>query len=86
MEWLTGPSEHENMEVEIGYIPRMELESLAPSSGEDKMAVYKTPPRKFKWNEEITDEKAENALEKAMYPFKQVKSADFYPILRGRVI
>ncbi|CAH1261486.1 SELENON [Branchiostoma lanceolatum] len=31
MEWLNGPGQ-ENMEVDIGYIPRMELTSVAPST------------------------------------------------------
>jgi hypothetical protein len=30
MEWLNGPEEH-NMEVDLGYQPRMELISSAPS-------------------------------------------------------
>ena len=31
MEWLTHPSQTEDMEVEIGFLPQMELVSAAPS-------------------------------------------------------
>ncbi|KAK1340354.1 hypothetical protein QTO34_018922 [Cnephaeus nilssonii] len=31
MEWLYGASENSNMEVDIGYIPQMELEATGPS-------------------------------------------------------
>ena len=31
MEWLNGPVETENMEVDIGYMPEMDLKSTGPS-------------------------------------------------------
>ena len=31
MEWLNGPQESQNMEVDIGYMPQMELKSTGPS-------------------------------------------------------
>lgn len=81
MEWLSGNSDNGNMEVDIGFMPQMELssttESLPAVTGEeDWRAKYITPnasdQREIVWNEEISMEEAERLLEQEMYPFKKV--------------
>uniref|UniRef100_A0A667H2T5 Selenoprotein N n=1 Tax=Lynx canadensis TaxID=61383 RepID=A0A667H2T5_LYNCA len=86
MEWLYGASENSNMEVDIGYIPQMELEALGPSVpsvilDEDGNMIDSRPPsgeplqfvfEEIKWQQELSWEEAARRLEVAMYPFKKV--------------
>ena len=74
MEWLTRDNELD-MEVEIGYMPQMELESISASSpGQSEATGHQSEAgdQRIVWQEEIERETAEVELEKAMYPFKQV--------------
>ncbi len=84
MEWMNGPIEGENMEVDIGFMPQMELRSLLPSEevpvyGENGELLYEPPPKTGKndgpivWTQEITMEDAMRILETKLYPFKQVR-------------
>uniref|UniRef100_A0A2K5KUP1 Selenoprotein N n=1 Tax=Cercocebus atys TaxID=9531 RepID=A0A2K5KUP1_CERAT len=87
MEWLYGASESSNMEVDIGYIPQMELEAMGPSVpsvilDEDGSVIDSHLPsgeslqfvfEEIKWQQELSWEEAARRLEVAMYPFKKVR-------------
>uniref|UniRef100_A0A8C0NH94 Selenoprotein N n=1 Tax=Canis lupus familiaris TaxID=9615 RepID=A0A8C0NH94_CANLF len=91
MEWLYGASESSNMEVDIGYIPQMELEATGPSVpsmilDEDGNMIDSRPPsgeplqfvfEEIKWQQELSWEEAARRLEVAMYPFKKVTYLPF---------
>ncbi|KAF6111305.1 selenoprotein N [Phyllostomus discolor] len=91
MEWLYGASENSNMEVDIGYIPQMELEATGPSipsvilDEDGNMIDSRLPsgePLQFvfeeiKWQQELSWEEAARRLEVAMYPFKKVTYLPF---------
>lgn len=91
MEWLYGASENSNMEVDIGYIPQMELEAVGPSVpsvilDEDGNVIDSRPPsgeplqfvfEEIKWQQELSWEEAARRLEVAMYPFKKVAYLPF---------
>ncbi|CAH1792745.1 unnamed protein product [Owenia fusiformis] len=90
LEWLNGPREAENMEVDIGFIPQMELRNTAPSihaynGGKDnretfiekKESAKETAVKSIKWKEEISFQKCANKLEVAFYPFKEVTYHNF---------
>ncbi|KAL5008485.1 hypothetical protein ScPMuIL_014066 [Solemya velum] len=84
MEWMHGPREDENMEVDIGYLPLMELNSTAPSVHltEEKPYLSEIPVaenknidkivKNIKWTESITMEEARRKLETKFYPFLEV--------------
>ncbi|OXB74228.1 UNVERIFIED_CONTAM: hypothetical protein H355_011680, partial [Colinus virginianus] len=86
MEWLYGASEGSNMEVDIGYLPQMELESTGPSVpsviyDENGNVIDSRDPsgepiqfvfEEITWQQEIPWEEAAQKLEVAMYPFKKV--------------
>lgn len=85
MEWLNGPKERENMEVDIGYIALMELNISAssiqnnlPSEARDITRLQRDEKlldkvNKLVWTKEITTEEAYTNLEKHMYPFMEVR-------------
>ncbi|GCB82726.1 hypothetical protein scyTo_0021709 [Scyliorhinus torazame] len=91
MEWLYGAGETGNMEVDIGYLPQMELRASGPSipniivdengnviDGADASGE----PIQFifeeiVWQSEISFEEAVNRLETTMYPFKKVSYLPF---------
>uniref|UniRef100_A0A2R8MRR0 Selenoprotein N n=1 Tax=Callithrix jacchus TaxID=9483 RepID=A0A2R8MRR0_CALJA len=91
MEWLYGASESSNMEVDIGYIPQMELEATGPSVpsmilDEDGSVINSHLPsgeplqfvfEEIKWQQELSWEEATRRLEVAMYPFKKVSYLPF---------
>ncbi|KAF0875579.1 SELN protein, partial [Crocuta crocuta] len=91
MEWLYGASESSNMEVDIGYIPQMELEAVGPSVpsvilDEDGNVIDSRPPsgeplqfvfEEIEWQQELSWEEAARRLEVAMYPFKKVTYLPF---------
>uniref|UniRef100_A0A2K5YWW8 Selenoprotein N n=1 Tax=Mandrillus leucophaeus TaxID=9568 RepID=A0A2K5YWW8_MANLE len=91
MEWLYGASESSNMEVDIGYIPQMELEAMGPSVpsvilDEDGSVIDSHLPsgeslqfvfEEIKWQQELSWEEAARRLEVAMYPFKKVSYLPF---------
>lgn len=91
MEWLYGAGENSNMEVDIGYIPQMELEATGPSvpsvilDENGNMIDSRLPsgePLQFvfeeiKWQQELSWEEAARRLEVAMYPFKKVTYLPF---------
>ena len=85
MEWLNAPKDVNNMEVDIGYMPKMELKStgasvLAFDRGQDRRdrkiesagIDHEQAIQSIRWTEEITQEEARRKLEVAMYPFKEV--------------
>ena len=79
MEWLTGPFDSENMEVDIGYIPQMSINSTGPSVPVTPDTSSDTvPPSEddtattYEWTAEISREEAAKKLELKMYPFKKV--------------
>ena len=60
-----------------GYLPKMELYSMRPSSVMENGTQLNTTkvewnPDEVEWNVEIPIEEAKAALERAMYPFKKV--------------
>lgn len=91
MEWLYGPSETNNMEVDIGYIPQMELEARGPSvpsviiDESGNMVSSRLPsgePLQFvfediEWHQELSWEEAARRLEVTMFPFKKVTYLPF---------
>uniref|UniRef100_A0A8C5QVC9 EF-hand domain-containing protein n=1 Tax=Leptobrachium leishanense TaxID=445787 RepID=A0A8C5QVC9_9ANUR len=91
MEWLYGASESSNMEVDIGYLPLMELESFGPSiptvifdeNGEviDSRHAGGEPIEfvfeDINWQSEISWQEAAKKLEVTMYPFKKVSYHPF---------
>uniref|UniRef100_A0A8B9ZYI1 Selenoprotein N n=1 Tax=Anas zonorhyncha TaxID=75864 RepID=A0A8B9ZYI1_9AVES len=93
MEWLYGASESSNMEVDIGYLPQMELESTGPSVpsviyDENGNVIDSRDPsgepiqfvfEEITWQQEIPWEEAAQKLEVAMYPFKKTnRENEFY--------
>ena len=83
---MNGPNEVENMEVDIGFMPKMELTISSPSaqvtiyseSGEiiyepsNQDAVAMETREDIVWDEEISEEEAFMRLERHLYPFKKV--------------
>jgi len=82
MEWLNGPKEQDNMEVDIGYMERMELKATRSSlyvydGGNNYTNTYisgveKDATRDIVWEKEITVKQAARDMEVKMYPFKKV--------------
>lgn len=91
MEWLYGASESSSMEVDIGYIPQMELEAMGPSVpsvilDENGNILASRPPsgeplqfvfEEITWQQELSWEEAARRLEVTMYPFKKVTYLPF---------
>uniref|UniRef100_A0A8C5NVZ3 Selenoprotein N n=1 Tax=Jaculus jaculus TaxID=51337 RepID=A0A8C5NVZ3_JACJA len=91
MEWLYGASETSSMEVDIGYLPQMELEAVGPSVpsvilDEDGNTIDSRLPsgeplqfvfEEIKWQQELSWEEAAQRLEVTMYPFKKVNYLPF---------
>ena len=67
LEWVTGPAINDtmdNMEVDIGFSPLMELKAELP------------PMHQMNWDSEITLAEAHQILGVTMYPFKEIT---YYP-------
>lgn len=86
MEWLNGPETDENMEVDIGFIPQMEIQITSPSKKVPKDIQEKELPedknmaknvQNMKWKKEISMYDAERSLEIAFYPFKKIVYYNF---------
>lgn len=91
MEWLYGASESSNMEVDIGYLPQLELRSTGPSTpsvivDEEGNVIDSrdgsSEPIQFvfeeiHWSSEINEEEAFRRLEVTFYPFKKVPYLPF---------
>lgn len=91
MEWLYGASEGSNMEVDIGYLPQMELQASGPSvpsfiQDEEGNVIDSRggegDPIQFvfeeiHWKSEISQEEAARRLELTLYPFKKVAYLPF---------
>lgn len=90
MEWLYGASESSNMEVDIGYLPQMELKSTGPSTpsiitdteGNIIDSREGGEPIQFvfediHWTSEISQQEAARRLEVTLYPFKKVSYLPF---------
>ncbi|KAI4887177.1 hypothetical protein NFI96_021288, partial [Prochilodus magdalenae] len=85
MEWLYGASESSSMEVDIGYLPQMELRAAGPSTPSviydeqgnvmDSRGEGGEPIQfvfeEIHWSSEISREEAANRLEVTFYPFKK---------------
>jgi len=77
------------MEVDIGFIPQMELRSTRASvqafhAGIDQRITrlesspsYQSSVESIKWTKEISQAEAQHRLEVKMYPFKEVKYYNF---------
>ncbi|KAK3563464.1 hypothetical protein QTP86_028877 [Hemibagrus guttatus] len=88
MEWLYGASESSSMEVDIGYLPQMELRAAGPSTPSviydeqgnviDSQAEGGEPIQfvfeEIHWSSEISRGEAADRLEVTFYPFKKVNS------------
>ncbi|KAM7375954.1 hypothetical protein PAMP_005708 [Pampus punctatissimus] len=88
MEWLYGASESSNMEVDIGYLPQLELQSTGPSTpsiimDEEGNVIDSrsgtSEPIQFifediDWTSEISQQEAAHRLEVTFYPFKKVNN------------
>lgn len=86
MEWLNGPETDENMEVDIGFMPQMEIKISSPSKKVSKEDQGKELPedknmaktvQNMKWTKEISMYNAERNLEIAFYPFKKIVYHNF---------
>ncbi|KAJ0008985.1 hypothetical protein NQD34_016400 [Periophthalmus magnuspinnatus] len=90
MEWLYGASESSNMEVDIGFLPQMELMSTGPStpsviideegnvidSKESNQDPIQFVFEDIIWTSEISHQEALQHMELTYYPFKKV---DYLP-------
>ncbi|CAL8296274.1 unnamed protein product [Arctogadus glacialis] len=84
MEWLYGGSESSNMEVDIGFLPQLELLSSGPSTppfvtDEEGRVVESRGPEPIHfvfedihWTAEVGQQEAQRHLEVTFYPFKKV--------------
>lgn len=86
MEWLYGASESSNMEVDIGFLPQMELKSTGPSTPSvimdeeghviDRKDSTQEPIHfifeDILWSSEISQQEAAHRMEVTFYPFKKV--------------
>uniref|UniRef100_A0A8C2XLE6 Selenoprotein N n=1 Tax=Cyclopterus lumpus TaxID=8103 RepID=A0A8C2XLE6_CYCLU len=91
MEWLYGASESSNMEVDIGYLPQLELQATGPSTpsiiiDEEGNIIDSrdgsSEPIQFvfediHWTSEISRQEATRRLEVTLYPFKKVSYLPF---------
>uniref|UniRef100_A0A4W4GXB2 Uncharacterized protein n=1 Tax=Electrophorus electricus TaxID=8005 RepID=A0A4W4GXB2_ELEEL len=91
MEWLYGASESSSMEVDIGYLPQMELRAAGPSTPSvvydeqgnviDSRAEGGEPVQfvfeEIRWSSEISREEAARRLDVTFYPFKKVPYLPF---------
>ncbi|KAM3594496.1 uncharacterized protein V6R79_008969 [Siganus canaliculatus] len=91
MEWLYGASESSNMEVDIGYLPQLELQSTGPSTpsiimDEEGNVIDRrdssSEPIQFvfediHWTSEISRQEAARHLDVTFYPFKKVSYLPF---------
>ncbi|VDI51956.1 selenoprotein N [Mytilus galloprovincialis] len=87
MEWLNGPSENENMEVDIGYMPLMTANITAKSRlrrhSHDTEEPIETDDtlqdtvNNIIWTHEIGLDDALQQLEVKMYPFKKITYYNF---------
>lgn len=93
MEWLTnrgGPSA--SMQVDIGHMSQMELQSAAPSVKMNETGLtsdhlitsmnetlYKQLLNSYPWMNEnyLTEKQVFSLLERKFYPFKEVKRKSF---------
>ena len=66
-----------NMEVDIGYLPKMKLKSIAPSYSHADDISARPEEKDIKWEREISREEALTILEQKMYPFKKVPYLSF---------
>ncbi|CAL8273166.1 unnamed protein product [Merluccius merluccius] len=91
MEWLYGGSESSNMEVDIGFLPQLELHSTSPSTPlfiqDEEGNIIQSQgegiePIQFvfediHWTSEINKREAQHHLEVTFYPFKKVPYLPF---------
>ncbi|KAF1374793.1 hypothetical protein PFLUV_G00232780 [Perca fluviatilis] len=91
MEWLYGASESSNMEVDIGYLPQLELQSTGPSTpsiimDEEGNIIDSRDgggePIQFvfediHWTSEMSRQEATRRLEVTFYPFQKVSYLPF---------
>lgn len=99
MEWLTDDSvDQENMMVDIGYMPQMELKSMTPSKKADEQIPHSSSDSdqvfeqilinsekpSISWTEEITTDKAMDILSVKMFPFKEVSYLNVLDIILGQ--
>uniref|UniRef100_A0A3Q1IAH4 EF-hand domain-containing protein n=1 Tax=Anabas testudineus TaxID=64144 RepID=A0A3Q1IAH4_ANATE len=91
MEWLYGASESSNMEVDIGYLPQLELQATGPSTPsiivDEKGNIIdrrdgNSEPIQFvfeeiHWASEISQQEAAQRMEVTLYPFKKVSYLPF---------
>ncbi|KAG7328663.1 hypothetical protein KOW79_008607 [Hemibagrus wyckioides] len=91
MEWLYGASESSSMEVDIGYLPQMELRAAGPSTPSviydeqgnviDSQTEGGEPIQfvfeEIHWSSEISRGEAADRLEVTFYPFKKVPYVPF---------
>lgn len=85
MEWLIDMNEPEVMEVDIGYLPHMELINVAQSKPHNELAneeinspvklkdTTKNISSNIQWDVEISENDAMEALALKFFPFKKVK-------------
>lgn len=67
MEWITDVKTAASMQVDIGFLPQMEIKMVASSNQNlDKTVEGMT------WTKEVPETEARRKLEVTMYPFKQV--------------
>lgn len=91
MEWLFGSMDQGNMEVDIGFMPKMELVAEGPSVpaliyDENGNAINTSDPdvepiqfvfENIEWRSEISFQEAYRQMEVAMYPFKKIQYHPF---------
>ena len=72
MEWITDVQTAASMQVDIGFLPQMEIKLMAPTNEDLEKKV-----QGIKWTKEVSQTEARRKLEIKMYPFKQVPYYNF---------
>jgi hypothetical protein len=77
MEWLCPwEDDPENLQVDIGYVPKMKLISTGKSEKNKTFTETESDINEIlsniQWDEEIKLEEGIDILERAFYPFKKV--------------
>ncbi|KAH9500951.1 hypothetical protein Btru_069301 [Bulinus truncatus] len=88
MEWLTDKNDPEVMEVDIGFMPYMEIKSIGCShkSDADLLEKNECENKTIVWQREISYEEAKDALDVKFFPFKQVKYYNLTRTLRSTAL
>lgn len=75
MEWINDIETAAAMQVDIGFLPQMEMNMVSKSNDLEKTV------KGIKWTNEIPEFDVKRKIEIKMYPFKEVYSFFFNNVL-----